>query len=59
MVLTCCVLHNLCESHVEEYRAEWSEDNPYPQPDISVQAAEDTEGVGVRAALMRYLVPSS
>ena len=25
VVLRCCVLHNLCESHSEEYREEWSQ----------------------------------
>ena len=54
MVVTCCVLHNLCESHGEEYREEWTESTPLTQPDIPQTPAE-TEGVGVRAALMHYL----
>ncbi|XP_016418989.1 putative nuclease HARBI1 [Sinocyclocheilus rhinocerous] len=56
MVLTCCVLHNLCETHGEEYREEWCVPGPFPQPDVTHQApVADTEGAGVRVALMQHL----
>lgn len=57
MVLTCCVLHNLCESHGEEYREEWGVPIPLPQPDVPLPPGAETEGVGVRAALMHHLNP--
>ncbi|XP_030621103.1 protein ANTAGONIST OF LIKE HETEROCHROMATIN PROTEIN 1 [Chanos chanos] len=56
MVLTCCVLHNLCESHDEEYREEWGVPIPFSQPDLPLQPPiAETEGTGVRATLMHHL----
>ncbi|XP_057681077.1 uncharacterized protein LOC130909040 [Corythoichthys intestinalis] len=54
MVLTCCVLHNLCESHNEMWREEWSE--PLPPDSLVQPPATDAEGVAVRSALMRHFV---
>ena len=36
IIMTCCVLHNVCEIHGEEFDDMWLEDNKnhlYPQPD--------------------------
>ncbi|XP_053186639.1 uncharacterized protein LOC128369588 [Scomber japonicus] len=33
MVVTCCVLHNLCESHREDFREEWADHIHLNQPD--------------------------
>ncbi len=54
MVLTCCALHNLCESHGEVYENAW--DLP-PAEETVVAVPQDTEEEGrdVRAGLMRYL----
>ncbi|XP_051556508.1 uncharacterized protein LOC127442481 [Myxocyprinus asiaticus] len=55
MVLTSCVLHNLCESNGEEYREEWDKSVPFAQPDEPLAPGAETEGMGVRAALVHYL----
>uniref|UniRef100_A0A3Q3EJ22 DDE Tnp4 domain-containing protein n=1 Tax=Labrus bergylta TaxID=56723 RepID=A0A3Q3EJ22_9LABR len=41
MVITCCVLHNLCESLDEEYREEWGLPPPLPQNQIVWEALQD------------------
>ncbi|KAK7904759.1 hypothetical protein WMY93_017366 [Mugilogobius chulae] len=34
MVLACCILHNICETHRDAFKAEWKEEvaETYPQP---------------------------
>uniref|UniRef100_A0A668AUA2 DDE Tnp4 domain-containing protein n=1 Tax=Myripristis murdjan TaxID=586833 RepID=A0A668AUA2_9TELE len=54
VVITCCVLHNLCESHGEDFREEWAEPVLFNQPDAPLQDGADT-GVAARAALMSQL----
>ncbi|XP_051572771.1 uncharacterized protein LOC127451837 [Myxocyprinus asiaticus] len=54
MVLTCCALHNLCESHGEAYENEW--DSPSAaEPVVALAQAVEEEGRDVREGLMRYL----
>ncbi|KAM9323465.1 uncharacterized protein KZ484_021555 [Pholidichthys leucotaenia] len=55
IVLSCCVLHNLCEGRGEEYREEWGTPLLNPQPDVHLPSSAQTEGVKVRAALTRFL----
>lgn len=54
MVLTCCALHNLCESHGEAYENSW--DSPSAaEPVAALALAVEEEGKDVREGLMRYL----
>ncbi len=54
MVLTCCALHNLCESHGEVYENAWDLP-PAAETVVAVPRAAEEEGRDVRAGLMRYL----
>ena len=54
MVVTCCVLHNLCESHGEDFREEWADQVNLNQPDAPPLDGADA-GVAARAALMHHL----
>lgn len=54
IVITCCVQHNICETHGESFLEEWVVPAPLNQPDVPLPAAEDT-GVAVRTALMHHL----
>ncbi|XP_070412035.1 uncharacterized protein [Nothobranchius furzeri] len=51
MVLTCCVLHNICESHGEEYT---ECDAPADEPVVANMQEVAEEGSDVREALMRH-----
>jgi len=53
MVLTCCALHNLCESHGETYDDGW--DAPAAEPGVAVAQGAEEEGRDIREGLMRYL----
>ncbi|XP_026797868.3 uncharacterized protein LOC113543669 [Pangasianodon hypophthalmus] len=57
MVLTCCVLHNLCETHGEQYSEEWDPPAAGDQILVALPPEEDADGaaVGVRNALVHYL----
>ncbi|GAA6105403.1 protein ANTAGONIST OF LIKE HETEROCHROMATIN PROTEIN 1 isoform X1 [Tachysurus ichikawai] len=57
MVLTCCVLHNLCETHGEQYSEEWDPPAAGDQIVMPRSPEGDAEGaaVGVRDALVLYL----
>ncbi|XP_060752309.1 uncharacterized protein LOC132863488 isoform X2 [Tachysurus vachellii] len=57
MVLTCCVLHNLCETHGEQYSEEWDPPAAGDQILMPLSPEGDAEGaaVGVRDALVHYL----
>lgn len=57
MVLTCCVLHNLCESHGEHYSEEWDPPAAGDQILLALPPEGDGEGaaVGVRDALVHYI----
>ncbi|XP_033985671.1 protein ANTAGONIST OF LIKE HETEROCHROMATIN PROTEIN 1-like [Trematomus bernacchii] len=56
MVLTCCALHNLCESHGETYDDGW--DAPAAaEPGVAVAQGAEEEGRDIREGLMRYLNP--
>ncbi|CAK6978289.1 protein ANTAGONIST OF LIKE HETEROCHROMATIN PROTEIN 1-like [Scomber scombrus] len=55
MALTCCVLHNICEEHGDNFMEELPGRHIKVQP--AVQALPDNgnpEGNDVRAALMEY-----
>ncbi|XP_062302094.1 uncharacterized protein LOC134006997 [Osmerus eperlanus] len=54
MALTCCALHNLCESHGEAYDNEW--DAPAPaEPVVALSLSVEEEGRDIREGLMHYL----
>ncbi len=56
MVITCCVLRNLCESHGEDFREEWAEPIHHNQPETPLQDGIQVDtGVAARAALMHHL----
>ena len=57
MVLTCCALHNLCESHGEAYDDEWDAPAAAAEPGVAVAVAQGAEegGTDIREGLMRYL----
>ncbi|XP_073488862.1 uncharacterized protein [Aquarana catesbeiana] len=53
MVITCCALHNLCESHGEDFHQDWNTSSEEP---VLVIAAQDIEECSeIRQALMRHL----
>ena len=56
IVLTCCVLHNLCELKGELYREEWAAPAHLAQPDAQYPHREGAdgreEGPATRDALM-------
>ena len=54
MVLTCCALHNLCESHGEDFDQDWNTSPEEPVPVIAAQDMEE-ECSEIRQALMRHL----
>uniref|UniRef100_A0A8C4RM29 Putative nuclease HARBI1 n=1 Tax=Erpetoichthys calabaricus TaxID=27687 RepID=A0A8C4RM29_ERPCA len=54
MVLTCCILHNLCESRGEVFREEWRWPAAPQQPTVPVYQERVTEGTEVREALLHY-----
>ncbi|XDV29347.1 hypothetical protein PO909_032484, partial [Leuciscus waleckii] len=54
MVLTCCALHNLCESHGEAYESAWDPPSA-AEPVLALAQPVEEEGRDVREALMRYL----
>ncbi|XP_073491291.1 uncharacterized protein [Aquarana catesbeiana] len=54
MVLTCCVLHNLCESHGEDFHQDWNTSSEEPVLVIAAQDMEE-ECSEIRQALMRHL----
>lgn len=58
MILACCVLHNLCESHGEGYNSEWDthiiEQVCAPNVAADIQMPEE-EGRDARIGLMHYL----
>ncbi|XP_054591109.2 uncharacterized protein [Nothobranchius furzeri] len=59
MILTCCALHNLCESHGEHYDNVWTTETEYPEPVAAPPPPQNTGDVGGRAkrdALMMHLV---
>ncbi|CAM4570163.1 unnamed protein product [Leuciscus chuanchicus] len=53
MILSCCALHNLCETHGEDYDNDW--DAPAAaEPVVAVAQGVEEEGRDVREGLMRY-----
>lgn len=57
MVVTCCALHNLCETHGERYEEEWDAVAATAvEPGMAVAQEVEEEGRDVRDGLMRYLM---
>ena len=61
LVAACCVLHNLCEIHGDQFDEEWlhgTGDNSLESvPSSSTSTAtEDTTAVDIRGALMAHFV---
>lgn len=52
MILTCCVLHNLCEKNREPFMHEWNA--PPDQPMSATAPRDDIEGSNVRNALLQF-----
>lgn len=61
MVLTCCALHNLCESHGETYVPEWNTPAAATvvEPVAAVAQGVEEEGRDVREGLMRHFLSSA
>ncbi|KAJ8346776.1 hypothetical protein SKAU_G00281770 [Synaphobranchus kaupii] len=53
MVVTCCVLHNLCEKNGEAFTEEL-DGLEMQQPVYAVSPRDDSQGTAVRNALMQY-----
>lgn len=56
IVAACCVLHNICEVHGDDFNDEWLEDvNEESSPDQhSTSTNSNTQGMEVREALIEY-----
>lgn len=55
IVLTCCVLHNICEEHADHFNEDLPVMRAYMQPAVQVLPEHgQPEGAGVRAALLEY-----
>uniref|UniRef100_A0A672HFQ1 DDE Tnp4 domain-containing protein n=1 Tax=Salarias fasciatus TaxID=181472 RepID=A0A672HFQ1_SALFA len=58
MVLACCALHNLCESHGEDFNTEWNltvQAGAAAEPEVTLGQIADEDGKDVREALMLHL----
>ncbi|KAF4117943.1 uncharacterized protein LOC131554056 [Onychostoma macrolepis] len=60
MILACCVLHNVCEVHGDEFDERWEEavrheESPQPADEVS-PAADDRHGEEVRALFCEYFL---
>ncbi|CAL9693780.1 unnamed protein product [Knipowitschia caucasica] len=58
MAVACCALHNLCETHGEQYQVEWDAPGPVEATQPAGVMAQDTEegGKEVRDGLMQHLL---
>lgn len=60
IVISCCVLHNLCESQGNEFLEDWSEKVDEPaelwEPDIPVPHERTAEPQNVRLVLTKYFI---
>jgi hypothetical protein len=59
IIVACCILHNICEIHHNEFNSEWLELNDMQQPNlVSADETEagpgDSSGTVIRQALVRY-----
>ena len=60
MVLACCILHNVCESHGDAFRAEWQDEvaqteNPQPRHEQDLSPIPDqTQAEEVRQLYCAY-----
>lgn len=55
MALTCCVLHNICEEHGDDFTEEHQDRHVNYQPPLQTLPEYDNqEGADIRAALMAY-----
>ena len=55
MALTCCVLHNICEEHGDNFTEERQDRHDNIQPPVQALPEHgNQEGAGIRAALMAY-----
>ena len=54
VVLSCCILHNICEIHGDEFNEEWIEDSELDQPDDTTTPAITQDGGTVRDLLVNY-----
>ncbi|XP_073474162.1 uncharacterized protein [Aquarana catesbeiana] len=54
MVLTCCALHNLCDSHGEDFHQDWNTSSEEPVLEIAAQDIEE-ECSEIRQALIWHL----
>ena len=54
MVLTCCALHNLSETHGEAYDDDWDA-SVAAEPVVALSQGAEEEGRDIREGLIRYL----
>jgi hypothetical protein len=58
IISACCILHNVCEIHVETFNDKWLEDvNNSQQPQVAAQqpVARGSVPQRTRNALMQYM----
>ena len=54
VVLACCILHNVCEIHGDEFNEEWLEDLDLVQLDDTHVSTTTQDGGTVRDLLVNY-----
>lgn len=60
MILACCILHNVCESHGDAFKAEWqvevsSSESPQPKHrQLSITSADDSHAEEARQMFCAY-----
>ena len=56
VILSCCILHNICEVHGDMFNEEWLEDLELEQPENSTSATTTQDGGTVRDLLVNYFI---
>ena len=57
IVVACCILHNICEIHHNEFNSEWLDSNDMQQPNLvpaDETEAGDSSGLVIRQALVKH-----
>ena len=56
VILSCCVLHNICEIHNDTFHEEWLQDVDLTQPGDTSSSTTATSGSTVRDLLVTSLM---
>ena len=56
LVIACCILHNICEIHGDEFSEEWLDgvDNNGPISSVSTSTRAEGNSKDIRSALMTH-----